>query len=195
MSRRKIINNILIFSLLIFLNLFIVFKYIARQHRIRAMNLILDEISSSSLDPGTEFTAATSTASDSAELSNIRAANLKSFFRKYSSPLYDHAELIVKTSDENGLDYRLIPAIAMQESTLCRFIPPDSHNCWGWGIYGNKVTRFSSYDEAIQTVARGLKRNYIDKGRTTPSEIMAAYTPSSNGSWANGVNTVLRLLE
>lgn len=193
MSRRKVIKNILIFSALILLNVFIVFKYIARQHRITAMNQILDEIATSSLSQGTISDIAT--ASDSAEFSNIRAANLKSFFRKYSSPLYDHAELIVKTSDDNGLDYRLIPAIAMQESTLCKFIPPNSHNCWGWGIYGNKVTRFASYEEAIQTVAAGLKRNYIDKGRTTPSEIMAAYTPSSNGSWANGVNTVLRLLE
>ena len=38
-----------------------------------------------------------------------------------------------------GFDYRLLPAIAMQESTLCRSIPVDSHNCWGWGIYGDKV--------------------------------------------------------
>ncbi|MDA1317078.1 MAG: hypothetical protein O3B87_03575 [bacterium] len=124
-----------------------------------------------------------------------RVAILKSFFRKYDSPLYEHADFIVKVSDKNGLDYRLIPAIAMQESTACKFIPYNSYNCWGWGIYGSLVTRFDSYPEAIETVAAGLKKGYIDQGLTTPEEIMAKYTPSSNGSWAKGVGIVLGALE
>lgn len=124
-----------------------------------------------------------------------RVAVLKAFFRKYDSPLYDHADFIVMVSDENGLDFRLIPAISMQESTACKFIPHGSHNCWGWGIYGNKVTRFESYPEGIETVARGLKKGYIDKGLTTPEQIMAKYTPSSNGSWARGVGYVLGTME
>ncbi len=124
-----------------------------------------------------------------------RVAVLKAFFRKYDSPLYDHADFIVKVSDEYGLDYRLIPAISMQESTACKFIPHNSYNCWGWGIYGDKITRFGSYPEAIETIAKGLKKNYIDKGLTTPEQIMAKYTPSSNGSWARGVGHVLGVLE
>lgn len=131
---------------------------------------------------------------DSSE-KDSRIAILKAFFRKHNSPLYDHADFIVKISDEYGLDFRLIPAIAMQESTACKVIPHNSHNCWGWGIYGNKITRFESYPEAIETVAKGLKTNYIDKGLTTPEAIMAKYTPSSNGSWARGVSNVLGVLE
>lgn len=128
-------------------------------------------------------------------LTDGRAANLKSFFRKYNSPLYDSAETIVRVSDQYQFDYRLLPAIAMQESNLCKYIPDDSYNCWGWGIYGSVVTRFSSYDEAIETVARGIKQQYIDKGLLTASAIMEKYTPSSKGSWAHGVNTFLRALE
>lgn len=124
-----------------------------------------------------------------------RVAVLKAFFRKYDSPLYEHADFIVKVSDEYGLDYRLIPAISMQESTACKFIPHNSYNCWGWGIYGDKITRFKSYPDAIETIAKGLKKNYIDKGLTTPEQIMAKYTPSSNGSWARGVGHVLGVLE
>lgn len=124
-----------------------------------------------------------------------RVAVLKAFFRKYESPLYDHAGYIVKVSDAYGVDYRLLPAIAMQESTACKFIPPGSHNCWGWGIYGTRVTRFASYPEAIETIARGIRTGYIDRGLTTPEQIMAKYTPSSNGSWARGVSTVLGVLE
>lgn len=128
-------------------------------------------------------------------LSDGRAANLKSFFRKYNSPLYDNAETIVSVSDQYHFDYRLLPAIAMQESNLCKYIPEDSYNCWGWGIYGNTALKFSSYDEAIVAVAKGIKEEYLDKGLLTASAIMEKYTPSSTGSWAHGVNTFLRALE
>ncbi len=126
---------------------------------------------------------------------DIRVANLKYFFRKYESVLYDNSEFIVKMADQYKLDYRLIPAIAMQESGLCKNIYEGSYNCWGWGIYGNKVTRFASYDEAIETISRGLKKNYIDKGLTTPEDIMRKYTPPSTGSWAFGVNFFLKIIE
>lgn len=128
-------------------------------------------------------------------VADSRVANLKAFFRKHNSPLYNEAEVIVKVSDEYQFDYRLLPAIAMQESNLCRVIPYESHNCWGWGIYGSTVTKFDSYEEAIRTVAKGIKKNYIDQGLITASMIMKKYTPSSNGSWAYGVNTFLKALE
>jgi hypothetical protein len=124
-----------------------------------------------------------------------RIANLKVFFRKHNSDLYEHTEFIVQTSDKYGLDYRLLPAIAMQESTLCKNIPHHSYNCWGWGIYGDMVTRFSSYEEAIDTVARGLKKYYIDNGLVSVEQIMSKYNPSSpNGSWANGVMSFMEII-
>ncbi|MFA6081745.1 MAG: hypothetical protein WC741_05075 [Patescibacteria group bacterium] len=126
---------------------------------------------------------------------DARAANLKAFLRKYNSDLYLHAEKIIEVSDKYQFDYRLLPAIAMQESNLCRVIPDNSYNCWGWGIYGTTVTRFDSYDDAIETVAKGIKEHYIDEGLVTASAIMQKYTPSSNGSWQNGVNTFLKALE
>lgn len=124
-----------------------------------------------------------------------RVANLKTFFRKYNSPLYPFAEKIVEVSDKYHFDYRLLPAIAMQESNLCLKIPENSYNCWGWGIYGDKITRFKSYDEAIETVAKGIKEEYLDKGLVTASQIMRKYTPPSTGSWAYGVNLFLKILE
>lgn len=126
---------------------------------------------------------------------DIRVAYLKYFFRKYNSILYDKADVFVKNADAYNFDYRLLPAIAMQESGLCKHIPENSYNCWGWGIYGGKVTRFSSYDEAIETISRGIKTYYIDKGLTTPEQIMKKYTPPSDGSWAYGVNTFLKIIE
>ncbi len=126
-----------------------------------------------------------------------RVANLKRFIRKYNpnSPLYELADYIVEISDKYGLDYRLLVAIAMQESNLCKRIPKDSYNCWGWGIYGNKITRFSSYEEAIETVAKGLREKYVDKGYYTIYTIMRKYNPSSKGSWGDAVKKFFLLLE
>ena len=57
------------------------------------------------------------------------------------------------------------------------------------------VMRFSSYEEAIETVAAGIKRNYVDTGLITPEDVMKKYTPSSNGSWANAVTYFFKVLD
>ncbi|MCS6956687.1 MAG: hypothetical protein NZM02_02470, partial [Patescibacteria group bacterium] len=179
-----------------FFNLFLSFKALAYFNRQQIIEKIITDIdtkknnfySSLYIQKKQEYKT-------EIKLSDGRVANLKAFFRKYHSPLYDYAEKIVEVSDKYGFDYRLLPAIAMQESNLCRVIPENSYNCWGWGIYGSIVTKFDSYDQAIETVAKGLKTEYIDKGLITASAIMKKYTPPSSGSWAHGVNTFMRMLE
>ncbi len=127
---------------------------------------------------------------------DARPALLKQYMTMYNSPiLVPYAEKIVETADKYSLDYRLITAIAQQESNLCRRIPPGSHNCWGWGITSINTLHFDSYEQGIEEVSRGLKRNYIDKGYIAIEDIMSKYTPSSNGSWANGVSTFLEDME
>lgn len=161
---------------------------------------ILNEIDSIAQNPNKQFTLSAAplvlgAISDEVTVADGRAANLRNFFRKYNSPLYDYAEVLIEVQDKYGIDYRVLPAIAMQESEGCKKIPPGSHNCWGWGIYGDKVTTFASYPEAIETVAAGLKKNYVDQGRYTASAIMERYTPSSPGTWAYAVNFFLKALE
>jgi len=132
---------------------------------------------------------------DSIISKDARVEMVRQFFAKYESPLEPFASNIVENADRYGLDYRLLPAIAMQESNLCQKIIVDSYNCWGFGIYGKKVTRFESYPEAIDTVTKTLANNYIAGGLNTPEEIMKKYTPSNNGSWAYSVNYFMNLLQ
>jgi len=193
---KKTVTHFLLFSLLVFLNYFLTFNVLANYSRQKVIEQIVSDIDNQKNHFYSNYLLPEkNTATTEAKLSDGRVANLKAFFRKYHSPLYDYAEKIVEVSDKYGFDYRLIPAIAMQESNLCRVIPENSYNCWGWGIYGDLVTRFSSYDEAIETVGKGLKTEYIDKGLVTASAIMKKYTPPSQGSWAHGVNTFLKALE
>ncbi len=126
---------------------------------------------------------------------DARIEIVRQFFEKYKSPLEPFASNVVGDADKYGLDFRLIPAIAMQESNLCQKIIADSYNCWGFGIYGKKVTRFESYPEAIDTVTSTLAKNYVAGGLNTPEEIMSKYTPSNNGSWAYSVSYFMSLLQ
>lgn len=189
---KKILFLVILFCITASTNIALATHLYSKTAQSRSITVILQEFESLS---GDEYSNQDVSFYMDSTIKDSRVAVLKVFFRKHNSPLYDHADFIVKVSDEYELDYRLIPAIAMQESTACKVIPHNSHNCWGWGIYGNKITRFGSYPEAIETVAKGLKTNYIDKGLTTPEAIMAKYTPSSNGSWARGVSSVLGVLE
>ena len=189
---KKAATLFIVFLFLNVLNLFLIDKtYIYARNRQQIGN-ILGEIrqfnASYKSNSGGNYEA-------EIQVADGRVANLKSFFRKHNSPLYDFADKIVEVSDRYQFDYRLLPAIAMQESNLCRVIPENSFNCWGWGIYGTTVTRFDTYDEAIETIGKGIKDHYIDKGLVTASAIMNKYTPSSKGSWQYGVNTFLKALE
>lgn len=126
---------------------------------------------------------------------DARAEIIKKYLSKYNSPLYPHADYIVQVADEEEIDFRLITAIAQQESNLCKFIPEGSFNCWGWGIHSRGTLGFSSFEEGIRVVSAGLKKEYINKGLLTPEDIMGKYTPLSNGSWANGVRTFFEDME
>lgn len=113
------------------------------------------------------------------------------FLERHSSPLtpHDHfGKFFVELADTYEFDFRLLPSIAMQESNLCKKIPEGSHNCLGLGIHERGTWGFDSFEANFEAAAKILKRDYIDRGLTTPEQIMRKYTPSSNGSWASSVN-------
>jgi hypothetical protein len=132
---------------------------------------------------------------DSIISKDARIEMVRQFFAKYKSPLEPFATNVVEEADKHDLDFRLLPAIAMQESNLCQKIIANSHNCWGFGIYGKTVTKFDSYPEAIETITRTLAKNYVAGGLNTPEEIMKKYTPSNNGDWAKSVSHFMSQLQ
>lgn len=120
---------------------------------------------------------------------------IRQYLARHDSPLKSNAELIVSAADKYGLDYRLTTAIAMKESGLCKAIPENSYNCWGWGIHSKGVLKFDSYEEGIEEVSKGLKENYLDLGYTTPEEIMSKYAHPSSTTWADGVSYFMEQME
>jgi hypothetical protein len=126
----------------------------------------------------------------SIKTADARPEIIRQYLNSYSSPLEPYADLIVNLSDQYNFDYRWLVAIAQQESGLCLHIPDNSYNCWGWGIYGDKVTRFSSYEDALRRIAPQFTTIFLKGVHTKdPVEVMKTYTPPSDGSWAHGVST------
>jgi hypothetical protein len=128
---------------------------------------------------------------------DARAVLLDRFLQRQRSPMAGMGEHFVKMADKYNMDYRLLPAIAQKESGLGRVIPKGSYNAWGWAIYTGKNSgaEFDSWAHAIETVARGIKASYIDKGLVSPEQIMTKYTPSSDGSWAEDVIFTMNQIE
>jgi len=126
---------------------------------------------------------------------DARPLIIKKYLEKYKSPLVPYSDLIFKLSQDYGFEYYWIVAIAQQESNLCKKIPEGSHNCWGYGIHKRGTLTFDSYELSLKSYAEYLKREYFDKGLNTPELIMSKYCPSSNGSWARGVNQFIKEME
>jgi len=126
---------------------------------------------------------------------DARPVIIERYLAKYKSPLLPYAKQIFEISETYGLDYYWIVAIAQQESNLCKKIPEDSHNCWGYGINSSGTLRFDNYDLALKAYALYLKTQYFDKGLNTPELIMKKYCPHSDGSWARGVQQFIDEME
>lgn len=124
-----------------------------------------------------------------------RVEVLERFLDKYNSPLKGEAETFVRVADEKGLDYRLLPAISCMESTCGHFLLPNTYNAWGWGIYGNNVIAFNSWEEGIETVGEGISENYAQKGLVTPEQMAPVYTPPNSMNWRNGVRFFMNQMD
>lgn len=134
--------------------------------------------------------------SDEIGAADSRPELIRQYLEHYKSPMVPYSDLIVQISDKYKLDYRLLTAIAQQESNLCKIIPPDTYNCWGWGIHSQGTLGFDSFQEGIEIVSKGLRANYLDKGLNTVPEIMSKYNSTSpGGAWAKGVSQFMTEME
>lgn len=136
--------------------------------------------------------------SDSIVHTDARAKIVEDFFAGYKSTLASFGSKFITVADKYQLDWRLLPAIAMQESNGGKKVITNSYNPFGYGIYGTNVRKFPSWEDAIERVGQALREDYINQGLKTPEEIMAKYTPPSlatNGAWAKGVRSFMNELQ
>ncbi|MEK9179111.1 MAG: hypothetical protein AAB893_01450 [Patescibacteria group bacterium] len=111
--------------------------------------------------------------------------------KKYNSPMLGEVDAFFKACTIYQINCYLIPSIAGLESGFGKHIPYDSYNAFGWDV-GN--TDFHSWEDAIMTVARGLRKHYVNKEVTTVQDIAPIYAPPST-TWANNVSYFMHRLE
>lgn len=124
------------------------------------------------------------------ESQDARAAIVAKFLERYNSPMepYDYyGRRLVEIADQYNLDFRLLPAIAMRESNLCKNTHSDApHNCLGFGIHSEGTLDFDSYEAGFERAAKELRAYYVDGGRITTQQVGQKYAASP--TWADGVN-------
>ena len=116
-----------------------------------------------------------------------RALKVKTFLHSYNSPLEEYTNTFITDADTYGFDYRLLIAIAMQESIGGKRIVAGTNNPFGWGINSKQTISFANYGEAIDTVSKALAKNYVQKGRSTPGQIGPIWNPANTDDWVGKV--------
>ena len=116
-----------------------------------------------------------------AQILKIKADAIDAYFKEHDMPLEGMGMKMAKEAEENGLDWRLVAAIAVRESTGgkndCRKV---DNNPFGWG---SCKIGFDSLDKAIETVALNLGGNnpktaHHYDGKDT-KKILQTYNPVS----------------
>ncbi len=125
---------------------------------------------------------------------DTRVKTLTAFLEKYNSPLVPHAGTFISEADKHNLDWKLVVSIAGIESTFGKRIPYNSYNAWGFGVYGDNVLRFQSWDDGIATVSKSLRQNYMNKWNAKDiHEIGRIYAASP--TWAQKVTYFMNQIE
>ncbi|MBI4973464.1 glucosaminidase domain-containing protein [Candidatus Roizmanbacteria bacterium] len=120
----------------------------------------------------------------------IKKMAIKNYILKYNAPLADETDAFIKACTQYDLDCYLLPAISGVESSFGQYLRPGTFNPFGWG---RGDIPFSSFSEAIMTVGKGLKENYINKGATSVEQIGRIYCEGD--TWAGKVTYFMNQLE
>ncbi len=86
------------------------------------------------------------------DLRDQKAKIIDTYFKERSMPLYGTGKTFVLVAEKYGLDYRLLPAIAIRESSGGK--AACGYNPFGWGSC--KMHNFHSYEESIEALGKNL---------------------------------------
>jgi len=116
-----------------------------------------------------------------AQILKAEAEAIDAYFAEHNMPLAGMGMKMVLEAEKNDIDWRLLPAIAIRESTggknSCDKV---KYNSFGWG---SCKIGFKSNEEAIETVAKNLGGNNPNTAHhydnKTIKQILRAYNPPS----------------
>ena len=86
------------------------------------------------------------------DLRKEKAEIIDAYYKERSMPLEGTGMTFVLVAEKYGLDWRLLPAIGVRESSGGK--AACSYNAFGWGSC--KLHNFHSYEEAIEAVGKNI---------------------------------------
>lgn len=119
-----------------------------------------------------------------------RALKLARYLKSKNSVLAGYAIDFVAAADKYGLDWKMLPAIAGNESGFAKAYVPGTYNAWGWG---GGYLYLGSWGQAIETISKALKENYVAKGATTVPAIGRIY--AADPYWAGKVQMYMNQID
>lgn len=118
------------------------------------------------------LTACAAVASDSTlPLRDPRVMRLEAFFKAYDCPGPLHVQEYLQAADSHELDYRLLPAISLVESTCGAY--QRMNNRWGWD---STQSGFESVPAGIDYITEQLAEGPQYKGKTVKEKLFT-YNP------------------
>ena len=118
---------------------------------------------------------------------DARLTKLRRFFILRASPISHLAEDFLRVADRHGLDWRLLPSIAIVESSGGKYYP--NNNIFGWG---NGSTRFTSIHRSIDVIGAQLAQIRYYKNKDL-NGFLRVYNPV--GDYPSRVKKVMRALD
>ncbi len=121
----------------------------------------------------------------------LTATEIDDYLHGKMSPLEGLGADLLEIANQWNIDPRLLVAIAGTETSFGTNLGCNTQfNAWSWFWSGScSTSSFSSYREAITSVAKGLRLKYINQGRTTIPQIGQKYCASGCQNWVSNTNT------
>lgn len=128
---------------------------------------------------------------------DARVTAIDAYFSRNGMPLAGQGYLFVKYADKYGIDWRLLAAISVKESSGGKFLPyvirPDGtrygFNAFGWTCNRSYLC-YSSWEEAIEFVSRQLGTHRYYAGKDTYGKLYV-YNGTVEAQYPNRVIAIM----
>lgn len=115
-----------------------------------------------------------------------RVLSLRSFFKRNNSPAQHLSDVFIREADNNGLDWRLLPGLALIESG-------GGKHCQRFNLFGwmNGKASFDSFTDGIRQVAWHLSNSRFYKNKSLDGMLL---TYNKDPMYRVRVRSAMRLI-
>lgn len=121
-----------------------------------------------------------------------RADRLDAYFAKRNMPLEGYGAKFIEVADAYEMDWRLLPAIGVRESSGGKHMM--NNNPFGWG---SAKIKFDDFSEAIEEVAANISGNDKDTARyykdKTVFQVLWAYNGTVMPTYPKEVMNIMKM--